>query len=365
MSLAEFRGAFTHIFSEFLVEVIHVLVTHLVCYLVLLQPVLQQKLFRELDPLVVNVGIEIFAHGFAEDLAEISAVISEKRRYGIQLDIVLEVMVDIEKHIIQNRITGRAADRVHDHFGLFRQKPDDLAEVIGFVDILDDRGIPHKRYFCRSVVAVHGFADLQVEICQEQLDFRYLTGNMRKSMFQFGQCLYRHPAVTGLDISHKAPGIIGKGSLCERHGSVMPYRAGVGIGAGSGLIGRICIAGTGGIRQHFISDGVLLRSTEKTAFKLRAAGRFLVFAVLQAISAGDFGGNRIDCRIRYGVVEGTDRKSVLHDGLILQQAAHIHDQTRRHKFLQIMVTAVADNQIAQFPGSGACLVHGIPSAGHI
>lgn len=176
-------------------------------------------------------------------------------------------MVDIEKHIIQNRITGRAADRVHDHFGLFRQKPDDLAEVIGFVDILDDRGIPHKRYFCRSVVAVHGFADLQVEICQEQLDFRYLTGNMRKSMFQFGQCLYRHPAVTGLDISHKAPGIIGKGSLCERHGSVMPYRAGVGIGAGSGLIGRICIAGTGGIRQHFISDGVLLWSTEKTAFK--------------------------------------------------------------------------------------------------
>ena len=68
MSLAEFRGAFTHIFSEFLVEVIHVLVTHLVCYLVHFQPVLQQKLFRELDPLVVNVGIEIFAHGLLKIL---------------------------------------------------------------------------------------------------------------------------------------------------------------------------------------------------------------------------------------------------------------------------------------------------------
>ncbi len=100
-------------------EIVYVLVTDLFCDLIYFQLVFQEKLFRQLNPFMVDIGIEILSHSLAEDLAQVGAVIAEERGDRFQLDIMLEVVVDVEEHIIQYRIPGRAADGVHDHLELF------------------------------------------------------------------------------------------------------------------------------------------------------------------------------------------------------------------------------------------------------
>ena len=52
---AEFRRTLTHVFAEFLMEIVYVLVTDLFCDLIYFQFVFQQKLFRQLNPLMVDV----------------------------------------------------------------------------------------------------------------------------------------------------------------------------------------------------------------------------------------------------------------------------------------------------------------------
>lgn len=64
LSFAEFGWAHCRIFSEFLVEVIHVLIADLFRNLIYFQPVFQKKLFGVLNAFVIHVGIEAFPPRF-------------------------------------------------------------------------------------------------------------------------------------------------------------------------------------------------------------------------------------------------------------------------------------------------------------
>ena len=79
----ELSRAFTDIFFEFLVEIVHVFLADLLGNFVDLQFVLQKQLLGVLDTHVIDIGVEAFANGFVKNLAEVGAVIAKERSDGL------------------------------------------------------------------------------------------------------------------------------------------------------------------------------------------------------------------------------------------------------------------------------------------
>ena len=120
------------VFLKLPMEIVYALIAHLFGDLIDLQGMIVQKLFRLGDAYLVQVGVEIYVQFPGKQPSKIRAVVAKEGSDGLQFQIIAVIVLDIVKDLVQHIFPGGKAHRMHPHLKLFREKSDNLVEVILF-----------------------------------------------------------------------------------------------------------------------------------------------------------------------------------------------------------------------------------------